>query len=92
MEPKNYAPVIEKYIEKILLPKFPEIDEFLVQSGSRSDGKEGGYLYIIFYTKGKMRSWFRNKLHHKIQQMRSYVSIPESIMIYYDINKGNNLS
>lgn len=92
MKPPEYIPAIEKFIEGIFIPKFPEIEDFLVQANSRSDGEEGGYVYIIFYTKGKRQSWFHNRLHHTIKQMKTYLSIPESITLYYDINKGKKSS
>ena len=49
MNPEDYKKMLGKYIKALILPKFPEINDFIVQSQSRSDGKEGGYAYIIFY-------------------------------------------
>ena len=92
MNPEDYKKMLGKYIKALILPKFPEINDFIVQSQSRSDGKEGGYAYIIFYTEGKKQRGFNSNLHQAIQQMRTYLSIPESVTILYDVLKRENLS
>lgn len=84
MNGEQYILAIEKFIEGIILDDFPEIWKFDVQ-GDIDSVEKIIYVSIIFYTEGRRQSWFHNKLHHAIGQMKTYLSIPEFVIISWSI-------
>ena len=87
MKPKEFIPAFERYIEKIILPKFPEILNFEVFLSSLKHypfyGEPIPYIMVIFYV-DDMEMERRHKVGDEIRQMIKYLP-PEGFRLDYDI-------
>ena len=73
MSSKNLIHSIEKYITAIILPKFPEIENFEIKKIFPA-----GYTFleIIFFVDGTEQE-FEDEIFEYIQDMRNYFGITE---------------
>ena len=90
MKPKEFIPAYERYIEKIILPKFPEILNFRVYLSSLKHypfyGEPIPYIIVDFYV-DDMEMERRHKVGDEIRQMSKYIP-PEGFRLDYVIREN----
>jgi len=79
MKKKDVYSVIQKYIETLIMPRFPELTGFEIEKSHRriipSLGKKGHPIDIKFYFT-ELDEERRKKLRRDMLQMNRYLSIP----------------
>ena len=92
MEPKDYTLAFEKYIERIIIPKFPEIKRFKVRLVDyfylKNDEKQIPLIFIDFYKEPMFGSRL-NKLEDELEQMKTYMSLIDDVRLDFNLFSAN---
>ena len=89
MNPEHYISSFEKYIEAIIVPKYPEIQNFEVRLSGRREWsfvkKEWSYVVeIIFFVDGTEQE-LEDNLRDDIYNMKKVFTIGDNITIHFSI-------
>lgn len=95
MESIDYISSFEKYIEAIIVPKYPEIESFEVRLSGRREWsfvkKEWNYVVeIIFHVDGTEQE-FEDSLRDDLNNMKKVFTIGENITIHFTIVVEGNM-
>ena len=95
MNPEQYIKSFEKYIEAIIVPKYPEIESFEVRLSGRREWsfvrKEWNYVVeIIFYVDGTEQA-FEDDLSDDLHNMKKVFTIGDNITINFTIVVEGNM-
>ncbi len=89
MNPEQYIKSFEKYIEAIIVPKYPEIESFEVRLSGRREWsfvkKEWNYVVeIIFHVDGTEQT-FEDDLRDDLYNMKKVFTIGDNITIHFTV-------
>jgi hypothetical protein len=95
MNPEHYIKSFEKYIEAIILPKYPEIQNFEVRLSGRREWsfveKKWNYVVeIIFFVDGTEQA-FEDDLRHDLHTMKKVFTIGDNITIHFTVVVEGNM-
>jgi hypothetical protein len=95
MNPEQYITSFEKYIEALVVPKYPEIESFEVRLSGRREWsfvkKDWNYVVeIIFHVDGTEQA-FEDDLRDDLHNMKKVFTIGDNITIHFTVVVEGNM-
>jgi len=95
MESIDYISSFEKYIEAIIVPKYPEIESFEVRLSARREWnflkKEWNYVVEIIFQVDGTEQEFEDELRDDLHNMKKVFTIGDNITIHFTIVVEGNM-
>ena len=95
MKPEEYVKSFEKYIESIIVPKYPEILNFEVRLSGRREWnfvkKDWNYIVEIIFVVDGTEQKFEDDLREDLHNMKKFFTIEHNITIHFTVVVEGNM-